>query len=122
MTSTATIPTTQNECWGFFGTMDHHADAAWPLAMRAIEHATGCSLEAVRAFLDSRYGRHFADEVRDRIRDGQSVTEAIAATTQRWMGWTIGRETSKNYGIPRGLPYLTGFVIHCEIDDEERAA
>jgi hypothetical protein len=31
------------------------------------------------------------------------------------MGWTIGRQTSKQYGIPRGLPYLTGFVIHCEI-------
>ena len=31
------------------------------------------------------------------------------------MGWTIGRQTSKQYGIPKGLPYLTGFVIHREI-------
>jgi len=28
------------------------------------------------------------------------------------MGWTIGRETSEDYGIPRGLPYLTGFVVN----------
>jgi hypothetical protein len=38
------------------------------------------------------------------------------------MGWTIGRITSKEYGIPRGLPYLTGFVIHTEINDEALAA
>jgi hypothetical protein len=34
------------------------------------------------------------------------------------MGWTIGRLTSKQHGIPKGLPYLTGFVIHCEIIEE----
>jgi hypothetical protein len=34
------------------------------------------------------------------------------------MGWTIGNLTSKAYGIPRGLPYLTGFVTHCEIVEE----
>jgi hypothetical protein len=38
------------------------------------------------------------------------------------MGWTIGRQTSKQYGIPRGLPYLTGFLIHCEIAEELLAA
>ena len=50
------------------------------------------------------------------------LNAAITAATQQWMGWTIGRQTSKDYGIPRGLPYLTGFVIHCEITDEDRAA
>jgi len=28
------------------------------------------------------------------------------------MGWTIGCQTSRETGIPRGLPYLTGFVIN----------
>ena len=28
---------------------------------------------------------------------------------------TIGRLTSNQYGIPKGLPHLTGFVMHCEI-------
>ena len=49
-------------------------------------------------------------------------TDVINAATQRWMGWTIGRSTSKQYGIPKGLPYLTGFVIHCEIIEESLAA
>lgn len=47
-----------------------------------------------------------------------SAFDAIEQATQRWMGWTIGRSTSKQYDIPKDLPYLTGFVIHCEICDE----
>jgi hypothetical protein len=31
------------------------------------------------------------------------------------MGWRIGRRTSRETGIPQGLPYLTGFVTDCEI-------
>ena len=38
------------------------------------------------------------------------------------MGWTIGRQTSKEYGIPRGLPYLTGFVVHAGIMAEDEVA
>jgi hypothetical protein len=40
---------------------------------------------------------------------------------QRWMGWTIGRQTNKQCGTPKGLPCLTGFVIHCEIVEEAMA-
>ena len=121
MTNT-TIPATQNEAWGFWGTMNEHATVAWPLAMNAVSDATGQSLESVRIFLDSRHGRHFADDVQNGLFRGQRLADAINAATQQWMGWTIGRQTSKDYGIPRGLPYLTGFVIHCEITDESLAA
>ena len=38
------------------------------------------------------------------------------------MGWTIWRQTSKRHRIPKGLPYLTGFLIHCEVTDEAVAA
>ena len=34
------------------------------------------------------------------------------------MDWTISRRTGRETGIPRGLPYLTGFVTHCEIEVE----
>ena len=82
--------------------------------------------ETVRAFLDSRHGRHFADEVQNGLFRGHTLADAINAATLQWMGWKIGRQTSKDYGIPRGLPYLTGFVIHCEIvesgTDESLAA
>ena len=114
-TQQTNIPATQNEAWGFWGTMNEYAEAAWPMAMTAISDATGQPLESVRTFLDSRHGRHFADDVLNEVHAGANLKDAIRAATQRWMDWTIGRQTSKQYGIPKGLPYLTGFVIHCEI-------
>lgn len=117
MNATTQIPATQNDTWGFYGTMNEQAEAAWPLAMTAISDATCQPLESVRTFLDSRHGRHFADDVQNGLYTGATLAEAINAATQRWMGWTIGRSTSKQYGIPKGLPYLTGFVIHCEITE-----
>ena len=122
MTTKQTIPATQNEAWGFFGTMNDNAEAAWPIAMNAISDATNQPLESVRLFLDSRHGRHFADEALNRMHAGHALHDAIRAATRQWMEWTIGRRTSKDYGIPRGLPYLTGFVIHCAIADESLAA
>jgi hypothetical protein len=120
-TQQANIPATQNEAWGLFGTLGEHAEAAWPIAMTAISDATNQPLESVRAFLDSRHGRHFADDVHNGLHGGANLKDAINAVTQRWMGWTIGRQTSKDYGIPRGMPYLVGFVIHCEIVEEALA-
>ena len=122
MNTTTQIPATQNESWGFYGTMNEQADAAWPLAMTAISDATCQPLESVRTFLDSRHGRHFADDVQNGLYEGKTLQDAINAATQRWMGWTIGRQTAKQYDIPKGLPYLTGFVIHCEIVEESLAA
>lgn len=119
---TTTIPATQNESWGFWGTLEQHAADAWPLAMTQIAQATGEDLETVRDFLDSRLGRHFADDVRNELDAGRALADAIDAATQRWMGWTIGRQTSKDYGIPKGLPYLTGFVIHAGLMAEDEAA
>ena len=122
MNTSNQIPATQNDAWGFWGTMNEHASVAWPLAMNAISNATGESLESVRIFLDSRHGRHFADGVQDGLYQGLALQDTILATTQQWMGWTIGRTTSKQHGIPRGLPYLTGYVIHCEIVEESLVA
>jgi len=121
-TTTNQIPATQNEAWGFWGTMNNDAQAAWPIAMIAISDATCQPLESVRAFLDSRHGRHFADDVLNEMLRSQTIKQAVDAAVTRWMGWTTGRQTSKDYGIPKGLPYLTGFVIHCEIVEEGLAA
>ena len=118
MNTNTQIPTTQNDAWGFWGTMDEHAAAAWPIAMTAIAQATGTDLDATRIFLDSRHGRHFADDVLNRMHPGQVLADAIDAATTQWMTWSIGRQTAKEHGIPRGLPYLTGFVMHCEITEE----
>ena len=115
MNTTTQIPATQNESWGFYGTMNEQAEAAWPLAMTTISDATYQPLESVRAFLDSRHGRHFADDVLNGLHAGSDLPDAIDAATQRWMAWTIGRQAHRDYGIPRGLPYLTGFVVHAAL-------
>lgn len=122
MNTTTQIPASRNETWGLYGTLEEHAPAAWPIAMTAISDATCQPFEAVRDFLDSRFGRHFADDVLNQMHGGKSLEQAIHAAVARWMDWTIGRVTSRDYGIPRGLPYLVGFVIHCEIAEEALAA
>ena len=44
-----------------------------------------------------------------------AVLRAIDAAITRWMGWKIDRSTAREHGIPKGLPYLTGFVGLYEI-------
>ena len=130
MTKTATL-TTENPCWGFYGTIEnagHDADQAWQLATTAITDATqahdGYGPEGVRDFLDSRDGRHFADMVADAHMTGQgkvTLAQAITEATRRYSAWTIGRTTARDHGIPRGLPYLTGWVTHYAIAAEATA-
>lgn len=120
-----TLPT-QNPAWGFHGTLrtagmtQQLVDEAWRRATLYISAETGADPEAIRAFLDSRQGRHFADDVWCAMsRADQTVTTAIASTCDRWMGWKISKRTSEETGIPRGLPYLLGFVEHEGIMLEE---
>ena len=110
---TPTLPTA-NEAWGFYGTTSGFtdADAAWAIAFPAILAATEGTAEGVRDFLDSRHGRHFADDVHNRVHAGIDLKAAIEAAITRWMGWTINRETSREIAMPKGLPYLKGFVLY----------
>lgn len=115
----ATIPATRNAAFGFFGTMNELAVAAWPLAMTAISEVTDESLDAVRAFLDSSHGRHFADDVHNAMHDGLALAAAIDAATRRWMHFRLSVWTRRQYGLPAGLAYLTTFVIHCDITSHD---
>ena len=122
MTIETTLPT-NNEAWGFWGTIDrseHAADtaAAWTIASETIANATKCSPDGVRDFLDSRHGRHFADDVVNELFRGLPLREAIDAAIQRWMSWRIRRRMSRETGIPQGLPYLTGLVADYTIMSE----
>ncbi|APF85485.1 hypothetical protein HI806_01110 [Ralstonia solanacearum] len=118
MTTTDQIPTTRNEGWGFYGTMKERAAEAWPLAMTAVAKATGSSVESVRLFLDSAFGRHFADDVCNALHGGQTLTDAIDSTAALWMQRKSNGGLSHIYGIPRDLPHLTAFVAASEIADE----
>jgi len=117
-----TIATT-NESWGFYGTISSHADPAqaWTLAMQAIMTATTNPDTAVRDFLDSPHGRHFADDVANELATEKPLPEAITAATARWMAWKISRQIARDTGIPSGLPYLTGFVTSFEIEADNAA-
>jgi hypothetical protein len=109
---------------GLFGTMQTAgADPmqAWNAASAMIAAATDASPEGVRDFLDSRYGRHFADDVAGKLSKGMGLEEAIEVAVARWMGWRIDRRTYREEGIPAGLPYLTGWVTHFQILDEMQA-
>jgi len=118
MNTSTNIPETTNESYGFWHTMQKNAPAAWAIALPAIATITGTELDAARAFLDSRHGRHFADEVRNHLLEDKALADAIDAAITQWMTWRTNRLTNKTYGIPSGLPYLTGFVVHCEIMEE----
>ena len=121
------VLSTRNEAWGFSGTIARieiasaGAQMAWALAFEAIRAATGAGSDAIRLFLDSRQGRHFADDVASELCKGGTLKESIDAVTARWMGWTISHRTSRDTGIPAGLPYLTGFVINAGIEADLEA-
>jgi hypothetical protein len=66
--------------------------------------------EGVGAFLDSRYGRHFADDVANAFVGRLDLAAAIDSAIERWMRWRIDSRIEDELGIPQGLPYLTGFV------------
>ena len=100
----STILPTQNEAWGFWGTMGERAAASWPLAFTAIGGATQQDAHAVRAFLDSRHGRHFADQVLSEMSHGLALQEAIDATTRSTWPGRLGAGPAGRAGSPLACP------------------
>ena len=98
-------PAERKQAPRFLGTIRQHAELhdAWMLVMHAVGRATGCSDEAVRAFLDSRYGRHFADEVASAICSGRDLAAGVDVV-ERWMELRIDALIEREIGIPQGLP------------------
>ena len=121
--TTHPIPPSRNEDYGFFRTLtvcphrDRRSSEVWSLASRLIAEAIHADSEdeiiGIRDFLDSRMGRHFADDVVGNM-TGYSIEleAAIASAIRRWQDWRIDRKTEREHGIPAGLPYLTGWVQH----------
>jgi len=122
MTAHVILPT-RNEANGFFGTLticplrEQRTAEVWTLASILIAQAVHADSEdemiGVRDFLDSRMGRHFADDVVGELQSGVANSEtAINTAIRKWLGWRISRRTEREEGIPEGLPYLTGWVQH----------
>ncbi len=117
MTQAQNFPS-QNTGRGFFGTIASHVDPdeAWPVAMAAIGTATGCPAEAVRNFLDSNHGRHFAEEAANGLLAKRPLQPAIDDAVDVWMAQPVGRLAHRLYGIPSELPCLTGYVNNCKAE------
>jgi hypothetical protein len=122
MTATATLPS-RNEDYGFFRTItvfplrDRRSAEVWVLASTMIAKAIRADSEnemiGIRDFLDSRMGRHFADDVIGNMAGSNIDSEtAMMSAIRRWQDWRISRQTEREEGIPAGLPYLTGWVQH----------
>lgn len=118
-----TILPSQNEDHGFFQTLtncplrDRRSAEVWALASTMIAEAIRADSEdemiGIRDFLDSRMGRHFADDVVGNMTGCNIDSEtAITGTIRRWQDWCISRQAEREEGIPAGLPYLTGWVQH----------
>lgn len=107
------IPATQNEEYGFFGTIGlyHNAQEFWEIAVTEICRVTGEHEEDVALFLDSRHGRHFADDVHNGLSSGLNSRDAVIAAVDKWNGWTFGRCLAKETGLPQNTPYLHGLIV-----------
>jgi hypothetical protein len=124
--STPTILPSRNKDYGFFRTLttcpqrDRRSDDVWALASTLIAKAVRARTEeemiGIRDFLDSRIGRHFADDVVGNMVGCDIDSEtAIRSAIRRWQDWRISRQLARDEGIPAGLPYLTGWVQHFAI-------
>jgi hypothetical protein len=124
--TTHPILTSRNEDYGFFRALtvcphrDRRSAEVWTLSSRLIADAIGVDSEdemiGIRDFLDSRMGRHFADDVVGNMTGCNiDIETAIASAIRRWQDWRISRKTECCDGIPAGLPYLTGWVQHFAI-------
>ena len=122
MTTPAILPS-HNTDHGFFGTLttcperDRRSLEVWVLASTLIAKATCATTEeemiGIRDFLDSRMGRHFADDVVGNMVGCKIDSEtAIRSAIRTWQDWRISRQLERDEGIPAGLPYLTGWVLH----------
>jgi len=125
MTTHPILPS-RNPDYGFFATLttcperDRRSVEVWVLASTLIAKAIRATSEdemiGIRDFLDSRMGRHFADDVVGNMVGCKIDSKtAIRSAIRRWQDWRISRQLERCEGIPAGLPYLTGWVQHFAI-------
>ena len=124
----AALPT-QNEGWGFWGAIWAAFESkpetayAWGYASQHLAYCTGADADAVRAFLDSRHGRHFADTVLNKYSvtgGAHSIDQAVNMAASEWKGYPVRRASSSRIerAIPRGVDYLKGFVLLAGIESQ----
>ena len=92
----------QNKEWGFFGTVNGDQESAWNAAFEAVQASTGADDDQVRRFLDSRRGRHLADDVN---------CDGLAGAIAKWEAWKPGKTLQRDVRVPKGATYLAAEVF-----------
>ena len=108
--------------WGEFASVGL-SQLAWLEASRAVSAAVPLSPLEVRVFLDSRYGRWFAEAVsaalvwEDGYCSAASVAPAVAAAVLAWRA-PVSAAESRSDGIPAGLSVLYGRAVAASLAAE----
>lgn len=109
---------TQNESYGFYGTMLNDAaknnwsiEKAWELASNKLLDNTPGNAKKIRAFLDSRSGRHFADDVHNGLHSGKDLKGAIDYAIEKWKGWKAPKDIIRQYKLAQGTNYLEAEIL-----------
>lgn len=115
------VISSRGESDGFFAYIDgkvQDRQAVWAAALAAVQAQTHFGQQAVRAFLDSDSGRHFA-EVAFTDADGtyaqapvstEAATSAIARVVAQWPAMNYRWLDAKRVGAIIGAPYLNSMV------------
>ena len=100
---------TQNECYGFFGTIRNRANAkeAWRIAMIRVAKKTQFLPMLLENSLIAIMADGFAEEVCTHILDDSDLENAIELATTRWMVWTTSQF---DLTTKVGQPYLIEIV------------
>lgn len=76
---------TQNESYGFYGTLGGNGQEAWNIASTELVKRYDANPGHVRDLLDSKLGRYIGDEVVDAIRGRDlSVRAAVLLVVDKW--------------------------------------
>lgn len=137
----AQVLPTENTAWGFYGEMSrynydpktiHGMNSVWHAAFTALIQAyQNIPSKAIRQFLDSRGGRHFAGAVLDELGgasadaspiDIRMLSKAVEAVigSARDGAW-IAREIEKISGLSIGSPSGTPMSIGERVKDASKA-
>lgn len=108
---------TQNENYGFWGTMADNGrrdlEEVWTAAVTELAESTGADLTEARIFLDSVHGRHFADTVDEFLAEGRSAIESVRSAITEWQNYKVSSSARQLLHIPNGVPFLTGLLYLC---------
>lgn len=114
-----TTPTSCNYSWGFWGTIamaGYDPASAWAAALPCLHDATDHDPYAIRDWLDSRAGRHFADQVVGSLTLGTELHDAIERAVAQRMAQYVTDTAPPELAPAIGMPTLWAEIALAEME------